>query len=86
MSMGSSDTKKVEVELWAEKGGQPARNLAFYEVGPGLFDRGSPSVSTQPFFKIVLKNLLPLQQLSCGVFFSFPHEIMSIPILPALFA
>lgn len=62
MIVGSSDTKKVGVELWAEKGGQPARSLAFYKVEPGLFDRGSPSVGTYLliFLKIVLKNLLPL--------------------------
>lgn len=30
----SHDTKKVEVELWAKKEGQPAKSLVFCEAGP----------------------------------------------------
>lgn len=42
--VGSDDTKKVEVELWVKKEGQPAKNLVFCEAGPVLLQGSSASV------------------------------------------
>lgn len=55
-TVGSHDIKKVELELWAKKEGQPAQSLVFCEAGPVLLRGGSAR-----FLKNGVENSLTLK-------------------------